>query len=166
MQILNPLHQHRAQIDAFAQSLRLWLLDLAMWFVALTDSRAGRLQLQHLMIEARQDIRVLIALKMGLRLRIHTGRRFATGHGQFSAPPRFAVRARTGRRLRLFTRAVALKSIRDMQRALADLDAVVTRALARLPSRLTRMSIVMVAAGRDVLRMTAPTHAAEGADTS
>ncbi|MBT9444974.1 MAG: hypothetical protein IV086_04675 [Hyphomonadaceae bacterium] len=166
MQILNPLHPHRASIEAFAQSLRLWLLELAVWLVALMDSRAGRIQLQHLMIEARQDIRVLIALNMGLRLRIHTGRRVATGHGQRSAPPGFAVQTRTGRRLRLFTRSIALKTIRDMQRALADLDGVVTCALARLPVRITRTSIVMAAAVAAVLRFPVTAHAPKGADTS
>ncbi|KAF0174257.1 MAG: hypothetical protein FD160_3349 [Caulobacteraceae bacterium] len=166
MQILNPLHHHRASIDAFAQSMKLWVLELAVWLVALTDSRAGRIQLQHLIIEARQDIRVLIALKMGLRLRVHTGRRLATGHGYCSAPPGFAVQTRTGRRLRLFTRSIALKNLRDMQRALADLDGVVTRALARLPVRITRTSIVMAAAVREWLGSTILTPAPKGADTS
>ncbi|KAF0184632.1 MAG: hypothetical protein FD124_1923 [Alphaproteobacteria bacterium] len=166
MQILNPLHHHRASIEAFAQSLKLWLLELALWLVALTESRTGRIQLQHLIIEARQDIRVLIALKMGLRLRIHTGRRLASGHGYRSAPPGFAVQTRTGRRLRLFTRSIALKNLRDMQRALTDLDGVVTRALARLPVRITRTSIVMVVAVTDQLGVTALAPATEGADTS
>ena len=166
MQILNPLHHHRASIEAFAQSMKLWLLELALWLVALTESRTGRIQLQHLIIEARQDIRVLIALKMGLRLRIHTGRRLASGHGYRSAPPGFAVQTRTGRRLRLFTRSIALGSIRDMQHALNHLEDVVTRALARLPVRITRTSIVMVAAVADALRTIALTHAPEGADTS
>jgi hypothetical protein len=164
MQIINPLHQHRAKIDAFAQSLKLWVLELAHWLVMMMDSRRGRIQLQHLFIEARQDIRVLVALHMGLRLRIHTGRRFSTGHGQRAAPPGFRVQTRRGRRLRLFTRGIALKSLRDMQRVLADLDGVVTRALARLPKRLTRTSLVVVAAMTDALRITAP--APEGADTS
>ena len=166
MQILNPLHHHRASIDAFAQSMKPWVLELAVWLVALTDSRAGRIQLQHLIIEARQDIRVLIALKMGLRLRVHTGRRLASGHGQHAAPQGFAVQTRTGRRLRLFTRSIALKNLRDMQRALADLEAVVTRALARLPYRITRTSIVIVAVVGDVLGIFTRARAPEGADTS
>jgi hypothetical protein len=166
MQIINPLQQHRASIEAFAQSLKLWVLELAAWLVMLMNSRAGRIQLQHLIIEARQDVRVLIALQMGLRLRVHTGRRCATGYGYASAPPGFAVQARTGRRLRLFTRAIALKSFRDLQRVLVDLDSVVTRALARLPNRLTRTSIVMVAAMADALRSITPAPAPEGADTS
>jgi hypothetical protein len=166
MQILNPLHPHRARIEAFAQSLRLWVLELAHWLVMMMKSRAGRIQFQHLIIEARQDVRVLIALQMGLRLRIHTGRRCATGYGQSTAPPGFAVQTRTGRRLRLFTRRLALRNIRDMQRVLADIDAVVTRALARLPHRLTRASIVMVAAVADALCIATLTPAPEGADTS
>ncbi|MBT9444739.1 MAG: hypothetical protein IV086_03460 [Hyphomonadaceae bacterium] len=166
MQILNPLHPHRASIEAFAQSMKLWLLELALWIVALTESRAGRIQLQHLIIEARQDIRVLIALKMGLRLRIHTGRRLATGRGQHAAPPGFAVQTRTGRRLRLFTRSIALGSIRDMQHALNHLEDVVTRALARLPKSIARMSIVIAAPMADALCIAALTHAPEGADTS
>jgi hypothetical protein len=76
------------------------------------------------------------------------------------------MQLRTGRRLRLFTRAIALKSIRDMQRVIADLDGVVTRALARLPVRITRTSIVMVARVVDVLRSTNAAPAPEGADTS
>ncbi|KAF0179511.1 MAG: hypothetical protein FD160_2000 [Caulobacteraceae bacterium] len=160
MQILNPLH------DAFAQSMKLWLLELAVWVVALMDSRAGRIQLQHLIIEARQNIRVLIALKTGLRLRIHTGRRPATGHGQPSAPPGFRMQRRNGRRLRLFTRGIALGSIRDMQRVLSNIDDVVTRALARLPTCITRTSIVKVGAVTDAPGLPAPAPAPEGADTS
>jgi hypothetical protein len=166
MQILNPLHPHRARIEAFAQSLKLWLLELAAWLVMLVKSREGRIQLQHLIIEARQDIRVLIALKMGLRLRIHAGRRCASRHRYASAPPGFAVQMRTGRRLRLFTRGIALKSTREMQRVVADLDAVVTRALARLPYGVARTSIVMVAVAAEVLRGQVMAHAPEGADTS
>jgi hypothetical protein len=166
MQIINPLQHHRAKIDAFAQSLKLWVLELAAWLVMMMNSRAGRIQLQHLLIEARQDIRVLIALQMGLRLRIHAGRRLATGHGQCSVSSGFRVRLRRGRRLRLFTRGIALKSLRGMQRVIADLDGVVTRALARLPRRLARTSVVMVAAMADVLRMLAHAPAPEGVDTS
>jgi hypothetical protein len=166
MQIINPLQQHRASIEAFAQSLKLWVLELAAWLVMMMKSRAGRIQLQHLIIEARQDIRVLIALQMGLRLRIHAGRRFATGHGQCTVPHGFRVQARRGRRLRLFTRGIALRNIPDMQRVLANLDAVVTRALARLPHRLTRTSIVMIAAMADAFRITTLAHAPKGADTS
>jgi hypothetical protein len=147
MHFLNPLHPHTASIEAFAQSLRLWLLELAAWLVMLVKCREGRIQLQHLLIEARQDIRVLIALKMGLRLRIHTGRRLAIRHGRPSAPPGFAVRMRRTRRLRLFTRRIALKCVRDMQRVMADLDGVVTRALARLPRCTTRTSIVIRSGG-------------------
>jgi hypothetical protein len=147
MQIINPLHSHRAQIESFAQSLRLWVLELAAWLVMMMNSRAGKIQLQHLIIEARQDVRVLIALQMGLRLRIHTGRRLATRHGQWSAPPGFAVHARRGRRLRLFTRRIALRNLRDMQWVLQNLDEVVARALARLPRYLTRTSIVIRSGG-------------------
>jgi hypothetical protein len=166
MQILNPLHPHRASIEAFAQSLRLWVLELAAWLVMLMKSRDGRIQLQHLLIEARQDIRVLIALKMGLRLRIHTGRRLATGHGYCSVPCGFRVQTRTGRRLRLFTRGIALRSIRDMQRVLADLDGAVGRAVARLPNSMTRMSIVIAACLVKEVCVPGITQAPEEADTS
>jgi hypothetical protein len=164
MQIINPLQQHSARIEAFAQSLKLWVLELAHWLVMMMKSRAGRIQLQHLLIEARQDIRVLIALQMGLRLRIHPGKRLSTGHGQCAASPGFRTQIRRGRRLRLFTRGIALRSLGDMQRVLSDLDGVVTRALGRLPKRLTRTSIVMVAAVAETLRSI--TRAPEGADTS
>jgi hypothetical protein len=166
MHIINPLQQHRARIDAYAQSLKLWLLALAGWLVMMMDSRAGRIQLQHLIIEARQDVRVLIALQMGLRLRIHAGRRCATGHGHPSAPRGFRLQTRRGRRLRLFTRGVALRSLDDMQRVLRNIDAVATRALARLPQRLTRVSLVIAAAVADALGIAAITRAPEGADTS
>jgi hypothetical protein len=160
MQIINPLHPHRASIEAFAQSLKLWVLELAAWLVMMMNSRAGRIQLQHLIIEARQDIRVLIALNMGLRLRIHTGRRCATGHGHSSAPHGFRVQVRRGRRLRLFTRGIALTSLRDMQRVLADLDGVAMRALARLPRILTRTSIVIRSVG-DLAHVTQSTTVAD-----
>lgn len=114
MQILTPLQPKGAQIEAFARSFKLGGLDLAMWFVALRQSRAGQMQLRHLDIEARQDTGVLIALNLGLRLGILAGRRCRTGHGQLSEPPGFRLQGRNGRRLRLFTRRIALKSVRDM----------------------------------------------------
>jgi hypothetical protein len=135
MHIINPLHQYSERIEAFARSLRLWVLELAVLLVMMMKSRAGKIQLQHLVIEARQDMRVLIALKMVQRMRIHPGRRSATRHVHCAPPPGFRFQTHRGRRLRLFTRGIALKNIADMKRVIIDLDRVVTRALKRLPRR-------------------------------
>jgi hypothetical protein len=135
MHIINPLHQHSERIDAFARSLRLWVLELAVLLVTMMKSRTGKIQLQHLVIEARQDMRVLIALRMVQRMRIHPGRRSATRHVHRAPPPGFRLQTGRGRRLRLFTRGIALKTIADMKRVIADLERVVTRALRRLPKR-------------------------------
>jgi hypothetical protein len=135
MHFLNPLHQHSERIEAFARSLRLWVLELAVLLVTMMKSRAAKIQLQHLVIEARQDMRVLIALRMVQRMRIHPRRRSATRHVHCAPPPGFRLQTGRGRRLRLFTRGIALKTIADMKRVIADLDGVVTRALQRLPKR-------------------------------
>jgi hypothetical protein len=163
MHIINPLHQHSERIDAFARSLRLWVLELAVLLVMMMKSRAGKIQLQHLIIEARQDMRVLIALRMVQRMRIHPGRRSATWHVyRAAAPPGFRLQTRRGRRLRLFTRGIALKTIRDMQRVLKNLDAVVTRALARLPKR-SRPGRRILRSADDLVRVTPSTRNADEA---
>jgi hypothetical protein len=152
MHVLNPLKQHSERIDAFARSLRLWVLELAVLLVALMKCRGAKIQLQHLLIEARQDMRVLIALKMVQRMRIHPGRRSATRHVYCAAPPGFRLQPGRGRRLRLFTRGIALKTIADMKRVIADLDRVVTRALQRLPKRSRASRLVLRSVG-DLVRV-------------
>ena len=68
--------------------------------------------------------------------------------------------------VRLYTRGIALKSFAQMRRVLDDLDAVVTRAIGRVPKSVTtgRLVICAVLAVRLALKSVEP--APEGADTS
>jgi hypothetical protein len=65
-----------------------------------------------------------------------------------------------GRRLRLFTRGIALKTIADMKRVIADLDRVVTRALQRLPKRSRAGRLILRSVG-DPAHVTPPTSYAD-----
>jgi hypothetical protein len=161
MHFINPLQQHSERIEAFARSLRLWVLELAVLLVTMMKSRAAKTQLQHLVIEARQDMRVLIALRMVQRMRIHPGRRSATRHVYCAAPPGFRLQTHRGRRLRLFTRGIALKTIADMKRVIADLDGVVTRALRRLPRRSRAARILLRSVGDPAHVTPSTSHADE-----
>ena len=67
MQIFTPVT--RSDLQAHAQSLRLWLLEIAVWLVEAIGFREGRIALNKRRLEARRDLRELIFLMMCQRMR-------------------------------------------------------------------------------------------------
>ena len=163
MQIFSPVT--RTDLKAHAQSLRLWLLEIAVWLVEAIGFREGRIALNRHRIEARRELRQLIFLMMCARMRFRktdTRRRWMRPP---SAPRGFRYAFRRIDMVRLYTRGIALKDFAEMRRALDDLDTVVTRAIARVPKSVSTGRLVIVAS-MPVLHFITPTPAAEGADTS
>ncbi|KAF0179724.1 MAG: hypothetical protein FD160_1964 [Caulobacteraceae bacterium] len=163
MQIFSPVT--RTDLQAHAQSLRLWLLEIAVWLVEAIGFREGRIALNGMRIEARRELRRLIFLMMCARMRFRktdTRRRWMRPP---SAPRGFRYAFRRIDMVRLYTRGIALKDFAEMRRALDDLDTVVTRAIARVPKSVSTGRLVIVAS-MPVLHFITPTPAAEGADTS
>jgi len=68
MQILNPLKPYAADIDAFARSLKLWVLGLALWVVAPTRLRESQIKLRKWLVQTRREIRELICPRVAPRL--------------------------------------------------------------------------------------------------
>jgi len=167
MRLLNPLRPHLADIDAYAQSLKLWVLELVAWVAALLDSRAGRIEVQKMMMTARSDLRALIFLKMVARLRLlqRSGARSAPVRPN-AAPPGFRYAWRSLPAMKVLTRGIRLKTLADLKRVLDHMDDVVDRALARRPRTVTRWALVAVAPVAQRLPSCAFTHTPDGADTS
>ncbi|TPW01742.1 MAG: hypothetical protein FD124_3630 [Alphaproteobacteria bacterium] len=58
MQIFTPVT--RTDLKACAQSLKLWLMEIAVWLVEAIGFREGRIALNRHRIEARRELRELI----------------------------------------------------------------------------------------------------------
>ncbi|KAF0175918.1 MAG: hypothetical protein IV086_01390 [Hyphomonadaceae bacterium] len=164
MQIFTPVT--RTDLQAHAQSLRLWLLEIAVWLVEAIGFREGRIALNRHRIEARRELRQLIFLMMCARMRFRktdTRRRWMRPP---SAPRGFRYARRRLDMARLYTRGVALKTFAQMRRVLDDLDEVVERAIARVPKGISTGRLAICTAPAIVLAFAAPAPAADGADTS
>ena len=164
MQIFTPVT--RTDLKACAQSLRLWLMEVAVWLAEAIGFREGRIALNRHRIAARRELRELIFLMMCQRMRF----RKADRRGRWMRPPSTPRGFRYARRridmVRLYTRGIALKTFAEMRRALDDLDAIVTRAIARVPKRVCTGRLVICTPPAVVDSFTARTPAAEGDDTS
>ena len=164
MQIFTPVT--RSDLQAHAQSLRLWLMEIAVWLVEAIGFREGRIALNKHRIEARRELRELIFLMMCARMRFRKTDRRRRWLRPPSTPAGFRYAHRRIDMVRLYTRGTALKSFAEMRRALDDLDRIVERAMARVPKGTSTGRHVIVAAPPPVFGFTASTPAAEGADTS
>ena len=165
MQIVRPLRHRRAAYATAARELHLWLLQVMAWVASRVRlPRILRLDFQDEIRKARRDIRVLIFLGMCSRMtfrRRDIGRITRRPHGVAGYQRRHA------RLLRIYTRGISLRSLRDMRDALKDFDRTVKRAIARLPKNgVTPGAIVVVLAVSMALSTSAPAPAAEAADTS
>ncbi len=167
MQIFSPIT--RTDLQAHAQSLKLWLLEIAVWLVEAIGFREGRIALREMRIEARRELRQLIFMMMCQRMRFRkTERRKrwlrppSTARGFRYAPRRLDM-------VRLYTRGIALRGFAEMRSALDDLDAIVTRAIARVPKSVSTGRLVLTRSGAPAAVNPPPKDADEGAhapDTS
>ena len=165
MQVVRPLRHRRAAYAAAARELHLWLLQVMAWVAARVRlPRILRLDFQDEIRKARRDILVLIFLGMCSRMtfrRRDIGRITRRPHGVAGYKRRYA------RLLRIYTRGIPLRTLRDMREALKDFDRTVKRAIARLPKLgVTPGAIVAVLAVIIELGASALAPAAEAADTS
>jgi hypothetical protein len=145
MQIFTPVT--RTDLQACAQSLRLWLMEIAVWLVEAIGFREGRIALHDMRIEARRELRELIFLMMCARMRFRKGER----RRRWLRPPSTPCGARYALKridmARLYTRGIALRSFAEMRRALDDLDRIVERAIARVPKCISTGRLVLTRSG-------------------
>ena len=131
MQIFTPVT--RTDLKACAQSLKLWLKEIAVWLAEAIGFREGRIALNRHRVEARRELRELIFLMMCARMRFRKTEKRRRWMRPPSTPRGFRYAHKRTDMVRLYTRGIRLKSFAEMRRALDDLDAIVTRAIARVP---------------------------------
>ena len=165
MQVVRPLRHRREAYAAAARELHLWLLQVLAWVATRVRlPRILRLDFQDEIRKARRDIRVLIFLGMCSRM---TFRRRDIGRIRFRPHGIDGYRRRRARLLRIYTRGIPLRTLRDMRDALAKFDKVVKCAILRLPKRgVAPGAVVAVVAVVIALSTTALAPAAQAADTS
>jgi hypothetical protein len=164
MQIFSPVT--RTDLKACAQSLRLWLMEIAVWLVEAIGFREGRLALNKHRVEARRELRELIFMMMCARMRFRKTEKRGCWMRPPSTPRGFNYRQKHIDVVRLYTRGIALKGFAQMRRVLDNLETVVTRAVERVPKSISTGRLVLTASPTLVLGFTAVTPAAEEADTS
>jgi len=165
MHVVRPLRHRREAYAAAARELHLWLLQIMAWVAARVRlPRILRLDFQDEIRKARRDIRVLIFLSMCSRMTFHRrdiGKIRRRPHGIAG------YRRRHARLLRIYTRGIPLRTLRDLRDALRDFETTVKRAIARLPKLgVTPGAIVAVLAVAMTLIAPDLAPAAEAADTS
>ena len=164
MQIFTPVT--RSDLQAQAQSLKLWLMEIAVWLVEAIGFREGRIALNKHRLEARRELRQLIFLMMCQRMRFRKTELRKRWLRPPSIPAGFRYAHKRIDMVRLYTRGIALKTFAEMRRALDDLDGIVARAIARVPKGVSTGRLAISAAPMPVSGFTGPAPAAEGADTS
>ncbi|MBT9445337.1 MAG: hypothetical protein IV086_06530 [Hyphomonadaceae bacterium] len=145
MQTFTPVT--RTDLQAHAQSLKLWLLEIAVWLVEAIGLREGRKALHGMRVEARRELRQLIFLMMCARMRFRRTEKRRRWMRPPSVPYGFRYAQRRIDMVRLYTRGIALKTFAEMRRALDDLDAVVLRAIARVPKSISTGRLVITRSG-------------------
>ncbi len=164
MQIVRPLRHRRAAYATAARELHLWLLQVLAWVATRVRlPRILRLDFQNEVRKARRDIRMLIFLSMCSRMT------FRRDRVKFTRRPHgiAGYQRRHARLLRIYTRGIPLRSLRDMRDALAKFDKVVKCAIANLPKRgAVPGAVVAVLAVTIALSTTALAPAAKTLDTS
>ncbi|MBL8558620.1 MAG: hypothetical protein JNM47_07865 [Hyphomonadaceae bacterium] len=168
---MNAFHlppETAASIKALQTDLRLWVLTLVCWLAERVPQRWLRLLLQQCIRDVRQDVKLLIFAKTLMRVR---RRESASLHpfaqpAAISAPPGFELRRRTTKTLKLVTRGIRLRTLRDIRHVIERIDSVVTRVLRRLPMTVLTHKLVAVRIPGCVFASCTPAPAAEAADTS
>ena len=149
------------RLNRLAQSLRLWVLELVAYVGAMLGVDV-RKALRGAVREACAEGKLIVVA-------------YALHHGRHAAPlpserPWGARRGcrytRTGARLRVFTRGVRVKSLRDLRALFDDLDRAIARMLKRFRRARVRRRLVAVRPRADVVTCVAGAGALAAADTS
>jgi hypothetical protein len=159
MQIFTPVT--RTDLQAHAQSLRLWLLEIAVWMVEAIGFREGRKALHGMRLEARRELRELIFLMMCAQMRFRKTEWRRRWLRPPSPPRGFRYAHRRLDMVRLYTRGIALKGFAEMRRALDHLHAIVERAIARVPKSMTTGKLVIAGSVGDPAYATPSTEDAD-----
>ena len=159
MQIFTPVT--RTDLQAHAQSLRLWLPEIAVWLAEAIGFREGRITLNKHRLEARRELRQLIFLMMCQRMRFRKTDRRKRWLRPPSTPKGFRYAHRRLDMVRLYTRGIGLRTFADMRRALDDLDRIVTRAIARVPKSISTGRLILARSVGDPAHVTRPTEDAD-----
>ena len=147
-----------ARVNAIAQSLRLWVLEIVAWVAGI----AG--------VTFRPDIaEEIYAAKLCVFLHaIHRcdtrGRGFARKHWRGAAPG-FRYRFKRGQ-LRAFTRVVKIRELADLRAVLDDMEPAIARVVRQLRKQSIHTHLVPVAPRADACIAAIAGIAPEGADTS
>jgi hypothetical protein len=164
MQIISPFR--RIDLHAHVQSLRLWVLEILAWMAAAVGFREGRIAVREKQREVRRDLRELVFAMMCARMRFRKREGGVLTSIPRSAPPGFRFAWRRLNVDRFYTRGIAMRTFRQMQAVLNDLDRVVARAIARVPKRRAPGALVAVAPPAQMLSACTPAPAPDAADTS
>jgi hypothetical protein len=147
MQIFKPLRNSIVRFRAHLRFLRMWVLEAYAWWVLGFGTREEKIELRQEVLEARREVRELIFLTMVSRM---TFRRHAR---TWMRPPSVRTGFRFAQRrlhmMRLYTRGIRLRNLRDVRDVLKNFERIVANAIARVPKSITT--------GRLVLR-SAPSH--------
>ncbi|MBT9447021.1 MAG: hypothetical protein IV086_15070 [Hyphomonadaceae bacterium] len=163
MQIFTPLRSSIEKLSTHVRSLRLWVLELVAWWVLHCGDRTDRIGMQRDIRAARREVRELIFLTMVSRMTFQ--RRARKWMRPPSACSGFRYVQRRLNLIRLYTRGVRLRTLRDIRDVLDDFERIVERAIKRVPKGVCTGRLAIVAAPwRRAFAAIAP--AAEGADTS
>jgi hypothetical protein len=152
MQIFTPVT--RTDLQACAQSLRLWLMEICVWLVEAIGFREGRIALNKHRVETRRELRELIFLMMCARIRFRKTEKRMRLMRPPSTPRGFRYAHRCLDMVRLYTRGIALKSFAEMRRVLDDLDRIVERAIARVPKSVSTARLIIVRSVGDPAHVT------------
>jgi hypothetical protein len=131
MQITRPLRSSIEKIRTHVRSLRVWVLEVFAWWVLGFGTREERIGLRHDIRDARREVRELVFLSMVSRMTFQKRTR------KWMRPPSARSGFRYAQRrlnlIRLYTRGIRLKTLRDIRDVLNHFDRVVQRAIARVP---------------------------------
>ena len=147
-----------ARVNAIAQSLRLWVLEIVAWVSALVG------------VKFRPDIaEEIYAAKLCVFLKAiyrcdERGRGFARKHWRGAAPG-FRYRFKRGQ-LRAFTRVVKIRGVQQLRALLDDMEPAITRVVRQLKKQSIHTHLVPVAPRADACIAAIAHIAPESADTS
>jgi hypothetical protein len=145
MQIHKPLRNSIARFKAHIRSLRMWVLEVCAWWVLGFGTREDRIELRREVSEARREVRELIFLTMVSRM---TFQRHAR---RWMRPPSVRMGFRFAQRrlhmMRLYTRGIRLRTLRDVRDVLNNFERVVAKAIARVPKSITTGRLVLRSVG-------------------
>jgi hypothetical protein len=147
-----------ARVNAIAQSLKLWVLEIVAWMAGI----AG--------VKFRPDIsEEIYAAKLCVFLHaVHRcdqrGRGFARKHWR-GAPPGFCYRFKRGQ-LRAFTRVVKIRGVQQLRALLDDMEPAIARVVRQLKKQSIHTHLAPVAPRADGCIAAIAAIASEGADTS